>query len=154
MNYWQPVEQPDRPPSIPSLPDGWFLSLSHSKGHITLALHNTPVGVDIEHRRQRANLPQLAEMICSPMELQHLDIASDCGEFYRLWCRKEAWYKLLPAHDQQTTSLSELCTGDENEPIKFLDLKVADFQVCLAISVNQPWPEIKTTNVDRIKPEK
>lgn len=150
FSHWQPIERPDQPPELPSLADHWHLSLSHSQHCIALALSPCPVGIDVEHRRPRANLPQIAEMICSPLERQRLNSSEDPLYFYRIWCRKEAWYKQLSPTEQSGMSLTQLCTEQPNSKLKFYDVIKDEFQLCLAILSHQASPEIKTINMDSI----
>lgn len=147
LGHWQPIEHPERPPEIPSLPEGWHLSLSHSHDQIALALYPAPVGVDIEQRRPRTNLHEMAKMICSPLEQKYLCTTSNPLDFYRIWCRKEAWYKQLSPLQQSDISLTTLCTESPNSDLSFFDWEKNGFQISLAVLKGYPRPCIETINL-------
>ena len=67
-------------------------NLSHCRRYVAVAIHGSPVGVDIECRRKVSQ--SLIRRVCSEDE-QHLIAASQEPdmEFLRLWTRKEAYLK-------------------------------------------------------------
>ncbi len=69
-------------------------NISHSGEMVLCALHDTPVGVDIEHmRRVSTNVP---DRIMSPEEKLIYDLTDDqCTLFFQIWTLKEAYIKYL-----------------------------------------------------------
>lgn len=78
-------------PYIKNYPELHF-NLSHCRRYVAVAIHNSPVGVDIECRRKVSQ--SLIKKVCSEDE-QHLIAASQEPdmEFLRLWTRKESYLK-------------------------------------------------------------
>ena len=68
-------------------------SISHTKGHVFVALSNQPLGIDAEEMDRKVNL-RLAEKILSPMERIRFDAADDKrAALLKLWVLKEARVK-------------------------------------------------------------
>lgn len=109
MEFWNIEEITGKFPVIHNLPDGIFLSLSHSHDRIVFAISDATIGVDIEKKIQRNNIAEMAEIFMSAEELklfhQHVNRAL---YFYQTWCIKEAYFKSLPAHQQQNLSLQKI----------------------------------------------
>lgn len=78
-------------PYIKNYPKLHF-NLSHCRRYVAVAIHSSPVGVDIECRRKVSQ--SLIRRVCSEDE-RHLIAASQEPdmEFLRLWTRKEAYLK-------------------------------------------------------------
>ena len=78
-------------PYMKNYPEMHF-NLSHCRRYMAVAIHSSPVGVDIECRRKVSQ--SLIKRVCSEDE-QHLIAASQEPdmEFLRLWTRKEAYLK-------------------------------------------------------------
>lgn len=78
-------------PYIKNYPKLHF-NLSHCRRYVAVAIHSSPVGVDIECRRKVSQ--SLIRRVCSEDE-QHLIAASQEPdmEFLRLWTRKESYLK-------------------------------------------------------------
>lgn len=78
-------------PYIKNYPELHF-NLSHCRRYVAVAIHSSPVGVDIECRRKVSQ--SLIRRVCSEDE-QHLIAASQEPdmEFLRLWTRKESYLK-------------------------------------------------------------
>lgn len=67
-------------------------NLSHCRRYVAVAIHSSPVGVDIECRRKVSQ--SLIRRVCSEDEQQSIAAAQDPDmEFLRLWTRKEAYLK-------------------------------------------------------------
>lgn len=103
---WTVEERPEQAPRVQELANTpWHFSLSHSRGVIALLLTNTgPCGVDVEFRRSRRNLLELARQWFHPQEARMLAALPEperTDRFYRLWTLKEAWIK---AHGQTLMS--------------------------------------------------
>ena len=89
------------------LMDGVYASISHTMERLAIAIGNTPVGVDIEKMAERENFPALLnqidsmdrakELVAAGMSVQHA--------FYRLWCKREALYKLKSQTEVSTPFL-------------------------------------------------
>ena len=71
-------------------------NLSHAGPWLLCALHDRPVGIDVEEERLQAPLP--AELIMTPEELRHhgtLAPGAARAHFFRLWTLKESLLKAL-----------------------------------------------------------
>ncbi|MCL2167716.1 MAG: 4'-phosphopantetheinyl transferase superfamily protein [Lentimicrobiaceae bacterium] len=67
-----------------------YISFSHTKNYVAVALANIPIGIDIEEITPRI-LP-LYTRFMSKQEIAGCDI-SNLKNFYYYWCAKEAMYK-------------------------------------------------------------
>jgi 4'-phosphopantetheinyl transferase len=76
--------------------DGLQFNLSHSADRALVAVHpSLPVGIDIEEMRE-VEFTAIAERNFSPAERADLAAAPDVrAAFYRIWCGKEAFIKLI-----------------------------------------------------------
>lgn len=63
-------------------------SFSHAGDLVGLAVHDDPVGLDVEQARPLADLAGMAAHACAADER-----VADDGQFFRLWTRKEALLK-------------------------------------------------------------
>lgn len=68
-----------------------FISISHTKTRVCLAVSNQPCGVDMED--QQARIERLQAKFLCPSERQGLK--PDIAHFTLCWCAKEAIYKLV-----------------------------------------------------------
>lgn len=79
--------------------DELHFSVSHSSENTVIALSDhSPVGIDIELRRDIDNLPALFEQICSAQEYEQVSSCpalQNSQHFLRLWTLKEAYLKGL-----------------------------------------------------------
>ena len=64
-----------------------YISLAHSKNIVVLALHTSPVGVDIENIKERKNYKRIAKRMNFPACHSYLD-------FLKSWTAYEANFKL------------------------------------------------------------
>lgn len=81
----------------------WHFNLSHSGDYVALAIGDAPVGIDIQQKR--AYKDSLVKRFFSEVEIAAYEslLSTDAQEhnavresfFYTLWCRKEAYGKLL-----------------------------------------------------------
>ena len=80
-------------------PDRLMFNLSHSGGHILLAVtRGREIGVDVEVVQPRRLLLEIAQRHYHPRELDELNRRSagaQVPQFYRYWTLKEAWIKAL-----------------------------------------------------------
>ena len=99
---WIFVDKAHTPPRIENLPNGYWLSLSHSHGTICFVLHKEPIGIDIEQSRSRENFMALSRSFMNKNELDLLNSNNSliADNFYKIWCAKEAFYKMIPPADQ------------------------------------------------------
>jgi 4'-phosphopantetheinyl transferase len=72
----------------PALPGGPGFSFTHAGDLVGLAVHDGPVGLDVEQERPLPDLAAMAGHACSPAES-----VADEPAFFRLWTRKEALLK-------------------------------------------------------------
>jgi 4'-phosphopantetheinyl transferase len=107
---WKFVEETNSAPIIQNLPEGHWLSLSHSHGFICFALANQPIGIDIELAKARTNFLALAKAFMSDDELELMNSKdhSDADTFYKIWCAKEAFYKMLTPDEQAGLFLKKI----------------------------------------------
>lgn len=103
QNEWIFVEQSNSPPKVSNLPADYWLSLSHSHGAICFAISRQAVGIDIERSGHRQNFSALAKVFMNSDELALLHSQQQlmADTFYRIWCAKEAFYKITPKADQE-----------------------------------------------------
>ncbi|MBQ7024251.1 MAG: 4'-phosphopantetheinyl transferase superfamily protein [Akkermansia sp.] len=67
---------------------------SHSGDYLCLAVHNAPVGVDIQQIRPTSATKKLAARIMHPQQLQAWQArGASPGEFFACWCAAEALVK-------------------------------------------------------------
>lgn len=88
----------------PTLPGGPQFSLTHAGDLVGLAVHDDPVGVDVEQVRPLTDLAAMAEHVCSPAEA-----VADADAFFTLWTRKEALLKATG--DGLSTPMSSITLG-------------------------------------------
>jgi 4'-phosphopantetheinyl transferase len=107
---WEFIEKTNSAPIVQNLPEGHWLSLTHSHGVICFSLHNQPIGIDIEQGKVRTNFLALARAFMNDDELELLNsnAALMADNFYRVWCAKEAFYKILPPTDQAGLFLKKI----------------------------------------------
>lgn len=107
---WQFVERSNLAPKIINLPDDYYFSLSHSHGKIGLAISNKPVGIDIEQVKIRPNFSSLAKAFMNHEEIQLLNEGNQpvIDTFYKIWCAKEAAYKVTPRAAQKNLFLKNI----------------------------------------------
>jgi len=72
----------------PTLPGGPGFSLTHAGDLVGVAVHEGPVGLDVERARPLSDLAAMAAHVRSPAET-----VPDDAAFFTLWTRKEALLK-------------------------------------------------------------
>lgn len=79
----------------PITESGEFISISHCDQFVVCAAHTTPVGIDIERKRNIS--PALINRVCTENEQAYLTAAKDDAErlyrFFEIWTAKEAYFK-------------------------------------------------------------
>ena len=92
--------------SLP-LMENVYASISHSFERLVVAIGSTPVGVDVEKMAERENFPALLNQIDGMEKAKELVSAgmSVQNAFYRLWCKREALYKLKSQTEIRTPFL-------------------------------------------------
>mgnify|MGYP004572692323 FL=1 len=89
---------------IPTDPALGFISISHSFDFVAIAHANAPVGLDMEKMRDKDNFNAILEQIDSVKDAAEM-IKSGLTlkqAFYRLWTRREAFYKLASVDKNAT----------------------------------------------------
>lgn len=123
---------------------GIKLSLSHSHQAIAIAVSQGAVGVDIEQRRPRTNLNELAELFMTPSELDSFELEESdhkLDRFYHLWTAKEALYKSLSLEQQQALSLQALSVTYPEAYQRHLWIENCfDQGYCVALSASDTEP--------------
>ncbi len=80
-------------PYLKNYPD-WNFNFSHCKNAVCCVLSRDEVGVDIEEIKEYKE--ELAAYVCNEEELKLLhDSDNQADDFYKLWTRKEAVFKML-----------------------------------------------------------
>lgn len=87
---------------------GPAFSLTHAGDLVGVAVHDGPVGVDVERVRPLSDLAAMAAHACSPAETAEAT-AGGPESFFRLWTRKEAVLKATG--DGLSTAMSDLTVG-------------------------------------------
>jgi 4'-phosphopantetheinyl transferase len=107
---WQFVERCGATPLISNLPKGFHFSLSHSDGLICFAITDCAIGIDIETFNRQRDFSAVAEAFMNDEELAQMEQSESiqADYFYRIWCAKEAYFKMLPATEQKTTLLRQI----------------------------------------------
>jgi 4'-phosphopantetheinyl transferase len=73
---------------------GWYFNISHCKNAVCCVLSRKEVGIDIEEIKEYKE--DLAAYVSSDEELNMLHCCDNqADEFYKLWTRKEAVFKML-----------------------------------------------------------
>ncbi|MBA3293204.1 MAG: 4'-phosphopantetheinyl transferase superfamily protein [Geodermatophilaceae bacterium] len=115
-----------KPHGKPTLDGGPEFSLTHASNVVGVAVHDQPVGLDVERVRPLPDLPSLAKFACSCRET-----VTDTTQFFRLWTRKEALLKATGAGLSSPMSAITLgrqgvCSwtgpGAPTEPVWLVDL--------------------------------
>ena len=73
--------------------DGLHFSLSHCPGRVVLAIDETPIGVDVEHRDRSVDIARIVDRFFTPPERSI--IGNDRSMFFHFWTRKEAILKAV-----------------------------------------------------------
>lgn len=73
---------------------GWYFNFSHSKNAVCCVIAKEEIGIDIEEVGEYKEA--LARYSCNDEEMLFLNRSDDkATDFYRLWTRKEAAFKLI-----------------------------------------------------------
>ncbi|MEO9275984.1 4'-phosphopantetheinyl transferase superfamily protein [Marinomonas sp. 5E14-1] len=92
--------------------DDFYVSISHSKDLICCVLHTSPIGVDIEYKKNVKNIMDKSDFFMSHEELIKLhEMACESQKesyFYEVWCAKEAFFKSFDHITQTNTSLKSI----------------------------------------------
>jgi 4'-phosphopantetheinyl transferase len=88
----------------PTLPGGPGFSLTHAGDPVGVAVHDRPVGLDVERARPLSDLAAMAEHVRAPGET-----VADAEAFFALWTRKEAVLKATG--DGLSTPMSSITLG-------------------------------------------
>ncbi|MFT4607342.1 MAG: 4'-phosphopantetheinyl transferase [Urechidicola sp.] len=145
IQTWKFIEKKNSRPIVQNLPQGQWLSLTHSHGVICFCLHNQPIGIDIEQTQARPNFLALAKAFMNDdeLELMNSEEYSTRDSFYKVWCAKEAFYKMLTPADQEGLSLKKINYFDliEDQHCHLTQGKINDCY--LALVTREPTGETK-----------
>ena len=127
------------------LPNG-HANLSHSGDWAVVAYATSPIGVDLERLRPRADLLGLARQVCSPAQCNTLTALEEesparLHQFYRWWTLKEAWLKArgqgLDMARMRTLEFVPCAAGDEADSCSAL-LPLAGLMVSIHTQLIKP----------------
>lgn len=91
---------------------------SHSGDYLCLAVHNAPIGVDIQQIRPTSATKRLAERLMHPQQLQAWQTrGSTPGEFFACWCAAEALVKHAAASIWHAQNYPFLWQGGHIRPL-------------------------------------
>lgn len=110
-----------------------FFSLSHSVDKVVLAVHEAPVGVDIEHVRDRP-FEALTRRLFDTQAQETFSLLAPCDQsdfFFRTWTMGEAAFKVTHQTDMKESTLRK---------IHFLSGKIDDYYC--AVAGFYPIPDI------------
>lgn len=138
-SHWKFVEHPGQRPTINNLPENTHFSLSHSKGYICFALANTPVGIDLEKLNAKRCFLKLAKAVMDDEEMEFFVQNSEnlANNFYRSWCVKEAYYKMLSKQQQSGLTLREVSVPElrkKTEKIALITQQNPQFMLAIVMS--------------------
>lgn len=102
-----------------------FASISHSNTFVVIVVNYSPIGIDIEYKKDRKNFSKLAAFSFDNPQLiskikNEKDIKKIKNEFYKAWTRKESLFKLESLLENYKNNFS--C----QYKIKFLEKKLFD----------------------------
>lgn len=83
-------------------------SMTHAGQFVGVAVHGSPVGLDVEEVRQLTDLASMAAHACSPAELA-AGAGTSAAAFFSVWTRKEAVLKATS--DGLSVPMSSLTLG-------------------------------------------
>ena len=141
FDHWIFEEKKGHAPNITNRPEPGFFSLTHSDGLIACTLSQDPVGIDLERIDTQRDIEAIAELSMTVEELKTLqnETEIDILKFYRLWCCKEAIFKMLPPDLQSKTSFSTLSAlnPEQNGQKAFTLVKqIKDYTISIASTVD------------------
>lgn len=104
------LEEPFAAPKIDSLKN-YSVSISHSGCLVCCVLHQSPIGIDIEYKKNRKDLIQKSDFFMSHEERETLKAMVEVERkhyFYEVWCTKEAFFKAMDNDTQKQTTLKSI----------------------------------------------
>lgn len=111
------------------------ISISHSKDIVCCVIHNNPIGVDIEYKKNRKEWSESAQLFMDQEELKQLLLLVDKKSFfYKVWTIKEAIFKTLNAKEQKETSLQSIPSmhfSHKNHNLSLFESSLEDYQLAL-----------------------
>jgi len=85
----------------------YHVSISHSGSYLGMVLRKKqPIGMDIEWLKRQRPIHQLASYFMNEKELAYF--RNDPNSFYRIWCAKEAVYKIYAKVDSEISFQREI----------------------------------------------
>jgi len=131
--------------------DAFASSISHSAHWVGVALSKrVKVGIDLELINPSRNIVEIAYASCERDELQYVlwhQGVEQVNAFYRLWCMKEALYKLTGKTRLPDTALSSMDSNAMNL-MKDSVFQIFEYpELMIAICFEQPVLEINLSIV-------
>lgn len=97
-------------PSIEGI-EKLHLSISHSYDFVCCTLHHSPIGIDIERKKNRKVWFETAQFFMDREESEQLNkllLEDKKDYFYKTWCIKEAAFKALSIEEQEKLNLHSI----------------------------------------------
>lgn len=106
--------------------DGHEFNTTHGKDRVVVATADSPVGVDVEHKRK--NRMKVAERFFSPRELEKIKHAKDKDAcFTTFWCIKESFLKYTG--DGLTSPLNSFTVTNNDSEYKIMQNNTENNQI-------------------------
>ncbi len=120
-------------PDISPLPSPLFYSLSHSDDWAAVVFSDSPCGIDIEKKRLRENMHDMAKSFMSAPEFTHYSLNQSQDYFYQCWCKKEALYKSLSKAEQTIMPFHALGADNalQSTPSTLLEFTSEQYQLTI-----------------------
>lgn len=80
-----------------------YISISHSNDYAVCAVSDSPVGIDIEIKRE-INL-NTTRKFCNDTELAYITANDSQNRFFEIWTAKEAAYKLIGGKEKSLINI-------------------------------------------------
>lgn len=118
-----------------------YYNISHSGQYVVLVMSDTNVGIDVQLKK-KAQKKKLAERFFSKREQEMVHTDREDGEnFYRIWCRKEAYGKYLGVGLNEAILLANMYS--EIPDVEFHDLDVVPgYGLCICSGKGENLEEI------------
>lgn len=74
--------------------DGLYVNLSHSEDYAVCAIHDKPIGVDIQYKKECDM--KIASRFFTAQEAEYINTGTDkCDAFFEIWTKKESFVKAI-----------------------------------------------------------
>ena len=134
--------------------DGIHFNLSHSENLCVIAVSSMPIGIDLEYTSKSIDFLKIAKRYFSSQDFNFIKAAPDEKQktlFYELWCKREAYSKMLGISVWNTLNKSSF---QEFKNCFFKKIKISNFFYCILacaqeVTVNS-MEEIPTFEISHI----